>query len=449
MKATGNFVARHPKSLMSLMVALLAGTGVTAFGISPMAPDPSNLPKRIVSETIEPDNLSMQLEQLAFNTVHLYRSDTTRATDTAGTLLQRLGVDDLALASFLRTDPVGRQLLDGRSGKMIQARTSGNGQLEELIARGPATDSAQAYTHFTRLRIVRTQGKLKATVQTVPLTTQVKLGSGTIVSSLFAATDEAHIPDNIATQISDVFSTDIDFHRELQKGDTFTVVYEALTADGEPTTWNQAAGRLLAAEFVNDGKAYSGVWFKDGNGGKGAYYNLDGTSKQHEFLASPLAFSRITSGFAMRLHPITNNWRQHLGVDYGAPMGTPIRSVGDGTVIFAGWQNGYGNIVQVQHRGDRSTVYAHMSRILVKLGQHVDQGQRLGLVGMTGAATGPHLHFEYRVANQQQNPLTIAKAGDAIALSSDARPTFMALASSMKSQLDAAQSMGHAGAYVE
>lgn len=431
------------------MVSLLAGTGVTAFGISPMAPDASNLPKRLVVEAVQPDNLSMQLEELALHTVHLFRNDSTRSSDTVDSLLQRLGVDDAQAASFLRTDFVARKLLDGRAEKMVQVKTDASGVLEELIARSPGVNPDQFYTHFTRLRIVRSEGKLIASTQVAPMATQVRLGSGAIKTSLYAATDDARIPDVIASQLSEVFSTDIDFHRELRKGDTFTVVYEALTADGEPVTWNQAAGKLLAAEFINDGKAYSGVWYKEPANPKGSYYSFAGESKRREFLSSPLEFSRVTSGFAMRIHPISNTWKAHMGVDYGAPLGTAIRSVGDGIVAFAGWQNGYGNVVQLEHSRERATTYAHMSRIDVKQGQSVTQGQRIGAVGMTGWATGPHLHFEFRVDGRQQDPMTIAKASDAIILSPEGRTRLAALAQSMKSQLDAAETTARPGGYAE
>ena len=143
------------------------------------------------------------------------------------------------------------------------------------------------------------------------------------------------MPDTVATQLAEIFSTEIDFHRELRKGDTFSVVYEALTADGEPVPWNQGAGRVLAAEFVNAGHAHSAVWFADASG-KGAYFDLSGRSKHSAFLASPLAFSRITSGFSMRFHPILKEWKRHEGVDYGAPTGTPVHVVGEpasGTLV--------------------------------------------------------------------------------------------------------------------
>jgi murein DD-endopeptidase MepM/ murein hydrolase activator NlpD len=319
-----------------------------------------------------------------------------------------------------------------------------------LVARYAAESSDLFATHFTRLHIKRFDGHFVARVETAPLAAQVRMGSGTIRNSLFAATDEARIPDPVANQIAEIFATDIDFHRELRRGDSFNVVYEALTADGEPITWNQSSGRVLAAEFVNNGKTYSAVWFKDPTqAGKGGYFDLNGQSKRRSFLAAPLEFSRVTSGFAMRFHPILQTWKQHNGVDYGAPSGTPVRTVGDGTVEFAGWQNGYGNVIAIKHSNNRSTVYAHLSRIDVRKGQRVDQGARIGAVGATGWATGPHLHFEVKQGGIQQNPLNIAKASETVAVSATAKPQFTAFAQSVKAQLSAAQTVSRSGSFSE
>lgn len=424
------------------------GFGVTAFGIAPLAPDAADLPRRLVTEIVIPEDITSQLETLASHSLELYRSDLTRSADTADSLLARLNVADVAAAAFLRNDKTARKLLEGRAGKMVQVRTAESGALEELVARYPAENADQFATHFSRLRISRVNGELKAQVEVAELESQVRLGSGTIRSSLFAATDEARIPDPIAIQMAEMFSTDIDFHRELRRGDTFNVVYEALTADGEPITWNQAAGHVLASEFVNNGRAYSAVWFKDGNG-KGGYYSFDGESKRRAFLASPMEFSRVTSGFSMRLHPILKTWRAHLGVDYGAPTGTAVRSVGDGVVDFAGWQNGYGNVVQIRHSNERTTLYGHLSRIDVRKGQRIDQGVRIGAVGATGWATGPHLHFEVRVKGQQQNPAVIAKTSEAVVLSAQSRAQFATVAQQLRQQLQAAQAQTSALAYVE
>ncbi|HJV63960.1 MAG TPA: M23 family metallopeptidase [Albitalea sp.] len=445
---TGRFVNRHPRSITTAIVVALAGFGVTAFGIAPLAPDAADLPSRIVTENVTPEDIPSQLEALAANELDLYRNDLTRASDTADSLLHRLNVDDAQAAAFIRADATARRLLAGRAGKMVQVRTDAQGQLEELVARYAAESSEQFTTHFTRLRVTRAGDHFTAAVETAPLAAQVRMGSGTIRNSLFAATDESHIPDPVASQLAEIFSTDIDFHRELRRGDSFRVIYEALTADGEPITWNQASGRVLAAEFTNNGKTYAAVWFKDASG-KGGYFDMNGQSKRRSFLAAPLAFSRVTSGFAMRFHPVLGVWKHHDGVDYGAPTGTPVRTVGDGVVDFAGWQNGYGNVVKVRHSNDRETVYAHLSRVDVKRGQRVEQGMRIGAVGMTGWATGPHLHFEIKLHGQQQNPLTIAKASETLTIAPAAKSQFAQLAQSVKAQLDAAQTMAAASMAAE
>ena len=426
----------------------LAGFAATAFGIAPLVPDASNMPKRLVTEAVTPSGIQAQLDALAEHELQLYRTDLTRSSDTADSLLKRLNVNDAAAALFLRNDPTARKVLEGRSGKMVQVQTDESGAMTELVVRYAAADVEQLATHFTRLRISRIAGKLLAMMETAPLASQVRMGSGTIRSSLFAATDDARIPDIVATQLAEVFATDLDFHRQLRKGDTFSVIYEALTADGEPITWGSAAGRVLAADFVNEGRAYSAVWFK-GAQGKGAYYSFDGQSKKRAFLASPMEFSRVTSGFAMRLHPILNSWKQHKGVDYGAPSGTLVRAVGDGVVEFAGRQNGYGNVLEIRHSNQRSTLYAHLSRIDVRLGQHIEQGQSVGAVGSTGWATGPHLHFEVKVNGAQQDPMLLARASETVPLSATARVEFAQLARSVKGQLEVADSVARTGAFAE
>jgi len=445
----GRFVTRHPRSVTSAIVLALAGFGATAFGISPLAPDAADLPSRIVTENVTPEGIASQLEALAANELELYRNDLTRASDTADSLLLRLNVQDPRASAFLRSDAVAKKLLSGRAGKMVQVRTDASGELDELVARYAAESPDQFGTHFTRLRISRLDGQFQAKVETAPLSAQVRLGSGTVRNSLFAATDEAHIPDPVATQLAEIFATDIDFHRELRRGDSFRLIYEALTADGEPITWNQASGKVLAAEFVNNGKTYSAVWFKDPTQPGKGYFDMNGQSKRRSFLASPLEFSRVTSGFAMRFHPILQTWKQHNGVDYGAPSGTPVRTVGDGMVDFAGWQNGYGNVISIKHSNNRSTVYAHLSRIEERKGQHVDQGTRIGAVGATGWATGPHLHFEVKLNGQQQNPLTIAKASETLAIAPTAKAQFAQMAQGVRAQLDAAQTITGSSMYAE
>ena len=439
-QAIQEFAGRHRLGIVATLIALMAGFGITAVAVAPMVPDAALLPQRLLSETVEPEGMVAQLEALATHEMTLVRGDLTRATDTAESLLARLGVRDPAAAAFLRSDSTARLLLGGRGGKMVQARTDASGALEQLVARYPAERSELSASHFSRLTLSRVDGRWLAQLQTVPYAAQTRLATGTISSTLFGATDAAGVPDAVAAQLAEMFATDIDFHRELRRGDVFSVVYETLTADGEPVVWNEGAGRVLAAEFVNAGHAHHAVWYQPASG-RGAYFGLDGRSKRRVFLSSPMEFSRVTSGFAMRMHPTLNQWRRHLGVDYGAPIGTPVRSVADGIVDFAGSQNGYGNVVQIKHGNERSTLYAHLSRIDVRKGQRIEQGQRLGAVGMTGWTTGPHLHFEFRVAGQHQDPLRVAKASESVPLDTAARAQFAEIARALQAKLDVAETL--------
>jgi murein DD-endopeptidase MepM/ murein hydrolase activator NlpD len=431
---------RHRRRLAAVASALLAGTALTAFGIAPMAPDAAQLPRRQIVESLEPAGLPAQLLALASYDMVLSRSDQTRAGDSVESLLRRLGVFDPQLATFMRANDDTRRLFEGRPGKQVQARVSSDGRPLELVARFAPPSTELSSTHFTRLTVTRDGDQWRATSELAKLDAQVRVAGGTIQTSLFAATDEARLSDQIAIQMVELFSGDIDFHRELRRGDTFSVVYESLSADGQPVTWADEAGRVLAAEFVNNGKVQQVMWYADGNA-KGGYYGFDGQSRRRPFLASPVAFSRVTSGFSMRMHPILNTWRQHGGVDYAAPTGTAVRAVGDGWVQFAGWQNGYGNVVQLAHGNDRQTLYAHLSRIDVKQGQRVEQGQRVGSVGATGWATGPHLHFEFRVHGQHQDPTRIARSAEPVLIGSNQRPRFEQAVRAVEQQLDIAETL--------
>ncbi|MBQ0957988.1 M23 family metallopeptidase [Ideonella sp. 4Y11] len=438
----GRWTRTHHRGLALSTLLGLAGFGVTAFGIAPLAPDAAQLPQRLLLEPIVPPSLDGQLEALAGLRLQLSRGEVTRASDTADSLLRRLGVEDAAAAQWMRSDALARRIIEGRPGKLVQAQVDAQGRLLSLVARFPVDEADSPVPQsFHRFEITRQGDSFSSRAEQRPLERLPRLASGHIDSSLFAATDEANIPDGVAVQMAEVFSTDIDFRRELRKGDRFSLIYESLSADGEPVPWGN--GRLLAAEFVNNGKTYQAAWFGEGRGG---YYDLNGQSKRRAFLSSPLAFSRVTSGFAMRFHPIHKTWRAHLGTDYGAPTGTPVRSVGDGSVVFSGWQNGYGNVVRIQHSGGRETVYAHLSRLDVRKGQRVGQGDRLGAVGATGWATGPHLHFEFLVGGKHQDPQIIAKASEVIELDPSQRGRFASIAQEVSHQLALATRIdGHPG----
>jgi murein DD-endopeptidase MepM/ murein hydrolase activator NlpD len=425
---------RHPpKHVFTAIAALMLGGGGAAFAVASLGPDPSDLPVRQVLEAVQPLPLEQQSEALEAYDLNLFRSDMTRSSDSVESLLARLGVDDAKAVAYLRRDAIFRAQLLGHAGRMVTAEASDNHELTKLSARWAPNEDGT----FRRLVVERTPaGTFGTRVETAPLVAATRMGSAIVRSSLFAAADEARIPDPVISQLVQIFSGDIDFHRSLHNGDRLSVVYEALEADGEPLR----VGRILSVEFVNRGRAHQAVWFQEEPGRKGGYYTLDGESLETSYLASPMEFSRVTSGFARRFHPILHKWRAHLGTDYGAATGTPVRAVGEGVVTFAGQQNGFGNVIVIKHNATDETLYAHLSRIHVRPGHHVNQGQNIGAVGATGWATGPHLHFEFRVNGVHKNPTEIARRSHGAPLSAAARPHFDRLARSMRSQLAAASS---------
>ncbi|MFP5465905.1 MAG: peptidoglycan DD-metalloendopeptidase family protein [Gammaproteobacteria bacterium] len=421
---------------MASVGVLLLGTGVTAFGIAPLAPDAAKLP---VQRITEPALTLPELPLLpADNGFTLYRSDTVRRDDTVQSLLARLGVNDDAASAFLRGDSTARQLFGSRGSKNVTVETNDRHELTKLVARWLTGDERT----FSRLVIERQGGNWTSRLESDDLTASAHLANGTIRSSLFAATDAANLPDSVAIQLAEIFSSEIDFRRDLRQGDRFSVVYEVLEADGEA----MRPGRILSAQFVNDGEAHEAVWFAAPGSTQGAYYGFDGQSAQRTFLASPLQFSRVSSGYGMRFHPISGQRKAHLGVDYAAPTGTPVRTVSDGVVSFAGWQRGYGNVIEIQHRDRKSTLYAHLSRLDVRKGQKLNQGDFIGAVGSTGASTGPHLHFEFKDAGRQQDPIEVARKSETIPLAAQLRTSFDQVAAAQRLKLDAAAVVQQASA---
>jgi len=317
-----------------------------------------------------------------------------------------LGVNDAEALGFIRNDSAAKKLLAVKAGKSVTAAIDEEGELQWLRALLSPEESAARMLHIDRLP----DGTLKAQEMIQPYERRVILNSGVIQSSLFGATDAAGIPEGITTQMIDVLASDIDFYNDLRKGDRFQVIYEQLLL---PSGEIARAGRLLALEFVNGGHKYQAVWYPDQSDDtdkKGAFYTFDGKSLKKAFLRTPVEFTRISSGFGTRTHPILGYTRQHAGVDFAAPHGTGIRAASDGVIEFAGVQRGYGNVVIIKHQGVYSTLYAHMSAFGngVRKGAKVNQGDIIGYVGSTGWATGPHLHYEIHVNNEAVNPQTIA-----------------------------------------
>jgi murein DD-endopeptidase MepM/ murein hydrolase activator NlpD len=364
----------------AVAIAIFAASGAVAFAtIAPRNEAASAPPSKPLVES-----LSLRVSEVAAP-AQFIREDQFQRGDTLAGFLQRLGIDDDQLTPIVRM-PALRGL---RVGTTVRAEVSADGvpaSLSFLTGRD------------TLVRITRQGETFKAIEEQAALETRATMKSSVIRSSLFAATDAANIPDSIAMQLADIFAGDIDFYRDLRKGDRFTVVYELHYLNGRAVR----SGRLLAAEFVNQGRAIRAVHFGS------SYYAPDGRNLRKAFLRSPLEFSRVSSGFGMRKHPIHGNFRKHQGIDYAAPTGTRVRAIGDAIVEHAGPKGGYGNVVILRHNGQYSTVYGHLSRIAVRRGARVAQNDTIGYVGQTGWATGPHLHYEFKVAGQPRNPMSIA-----------------------------------------
>jgi len=382
------------KPLLVAVAAVLvcAMTVLTAFGIAP-GTAPTDVAVTVVRESIPLEEPAPLPEP---NARYVTQERVLRG-DTVAAIFDRLGVDDPRALDWLKADATGRlifrQLVPG---KMLQAESGPSHELLTLrYFLGPAT----------LLEVQRSGATWSARKRAVAETPRLVYKTAVINSSLFAATDAAGIPDAIAMQLARVFGTDIDFHTDLRRGDRIAVVYEMIYESGELV----APGRIVSARMVNDGHAYDAVLFHDDEG-VDCYYSLDGSSRAKAFLRSPVEFSRVSSGFGTRFHPIFKNWRAHTGVDFAAPKGTRVLASADGTVVSAGWRGGYGNAIELRHGGGITTLYGHLSGFAagIHAGARVHQGEPIGYVGATGWATGPHLHYEFRVAGVYQDPLKVA-----------------------------------------
>jgi murein DD-endopeptidase MepM/ murein hydrolase activator NlpD len=402
---TGLLGTTRKARIISAGAIFLAVCAFGAAGVAPMAPDASDLPVKSIAQDLELPNLADQIAALQKDDQKFVHEEKIRAGDTLAVLLQRLGVDDPAAAAFIKSDKVAKSIMQLTTGKKVQAQTGETGELQWLKATLVDKRDAPA----KQITITRDGDKFVAKESAAELERRVEMRARQITTSLYGATDATtdggKLPDSIVAQIIEMFSTSIDFRSDLKRGDRFNVVYETFWQDGEMVR----AGRILAGEFTNRGTTYQSVWYEDPVTKQGGYYSFDGKALKKAFLKSPLEFSRISSGFSNRVHPISGVWKAHKGVDFAAANGTPIRASGDGVVDFAGVQGGYGNFVVLKHWANYTTAYAHMSRFApgVRRGTQVKQGDVIGYVGSTGWSTGAHLHYEFRVANEARDPLSV------------------------------------------
>ena len=389
-----------------------------AAGVAPLAPDAADLPVVTITEELALPDISAQINALRETSAPFIVEERVRPGDNLWSLLNRMGVHDADAANFLRRDVRARTLVSLRSGARLQASISPEGK---LLSMQTLLDSPGNPNNATNLVLEKTIDGFSSRLTEVALEPRVEMRSGQISSSFFVAADRAQLPDTVTEQLLDIFAGDIDFAAELRQGDYFQVIYESLWHGSELIR----SGRVLAAEFHYNGNHRQAIWFGTGDGQRGDYYDASGKSLKKTFLKSPLPLSRITSGFAMRTHPISGEWTQHKGIDFAAPEGTPIRATADGAIDFSGVQNGYGNVVIIKHGPVYSTVYAHMSHIATgrRAGTRVAQGDVIGYEGSTGWSSGPHLHYEFRVNHEARDPSTIALP-PAVALSAMELPQF-------------------------
>jgi murein DD-endopeptidase MepM/ murein hydrolase activator NlpD len=319
--------------------------------------------------------------------------------DTLDAIFRRMALDPADLAA-IRQLPGIRQSLDFlKPGDAIKL-THTDGEIKELTRKVSETQT---------LEVVRKDSGFAAKMIDNPVETRTRTATATIDYSLFQAAEAADISDMVALKLANVFAWDIDFVLDIREGDHFTVTYEQIYQDGKYLR----DGEVLAAEFVNSGKVYRAVRFVTDTG-TASYYTPEGLPMRKAFLRAPVEFTRVSSVFnPHRMHPILNRIRGHMGTDYAAPTGTPVHAAGDGRISFAGRHGGYGNAVVLAHSNSVSTLYGHMSRFAkhIRVGTHVQQGDVIGYVGMTGLATGPHLHYEYLVNGVHKNPQTVQLPG--------------------------------------
>lgn len=320
---------------------------------------------------------------------------TVKTGENLSSIFSELDLNPEDLHKIVHANATGKQFADVEPGRDVVATVNADGELEQLTyAKNP----------FETLIATRRDDGFDVKLFSKKIDYQIANARGTIHSSLFEDGTNAGLPEKLILKLADIFAWDIDFALNLRDGDQFTVVYEKLFVDGKEFD----TGDILSVEFVNQGKTYIAVRFEDNQGNTG-YYTPDGNGLRKAFLQTPMDFAKISSHFNLhRKHPILNTIRAHKGVDYSASIGTPVKTTGDGKITFRGTRNGYGNVVEIQHGKQYSTLYAHLSGFKsgLKSGGLVKQGDVIGYVGKTGLATGPHLHYEFRINGEHVNPLS-------------------------------------------
>ncbi len=361
----------------------------------------------VISDTVTPQvnnpvisDLSNDEGMIADASAETARLDqithTIKKGENLSTIFSDLNLSKADLHNIIHANDTGKLFASIIPGKDLQATLNAEGQLEQLIYRKNSIDTLIATRDGERFNVKKISKEINKEIASV---------QGTIHTSLFEDGKNAGLSDRLIMEMANIFAWDIDFALNLREGDRFTIVYEKLFVEGKEID----RGDIIAAEFVNKDDAFTAVRFENKHG-EVNYYTPEGNSMRKAFLRTPVDFARISSHFNLkRKHPVLNRIRAHKGVDYAASTGTPVKSTGDGKIIFRGRKGGYGRVVIVQHGQDYTTLYAHLSNYKKgqKVGNRIKQGQVIGYVGKSGLATGPHLHYEFRINGVHRNPLTV------------------------------------------
>ncbi len=384
-------------------------------GLNELLNLPLNLPNQVTRE--------QQAPVLSRNNTLPWQKVTVREGDSMSLIFDRLHLTPQQLHAVLEADKEEHYLRLLRPKQTLQFQIADN----ELTAMQYQLSPTRSF------HITREGDDFVAQLQEKPVEIRLTHASGEISSSLYQAGHKAGLSDNLIMELVNIFGWDVDFALDIRGGDTFSLLFEEHYLDGEKLR----DGKILAAEFTNRGDNYRAVLFTDPKGNS-QYYSADGKSMRKAFLRSPVDFRRISSTFQReRHHPVLGKKRPHRGVDYAASTGTPIKAAGDGKVIFRGKKGGYGSTIVLQHGGKYTTLYAHLSKFRkgVVNGSRVKQGQTIGYVGKSGLATGPHLHYEFRVNGVHRNPLTV-KFPDAAPITAKYKSAFMQQSRQLLAQLD-------------
>ena len=422
------FILRRPERLWTLGPAVFGVlmAAITAFGLSGISEAESRVLSQKVAIEIKPEALEHQMKALAAHGLELTREDEVRKNDSFESLLERLGVEDRDARQYLRKDARTAAILRNSAGQTALVRTD----LEGRLLRLQLLNKLDAW-------IVERTGEGQFTTRTARLGSEMRIEhrSVQVGRSFYGAMDEAGVPEAITEQVVTLFESDLDFRRQVSAGDIVRVIYENQLVGGRDI----GAYKLMAVRFEAGQKTYEALYFEHPETRKGNYYDAQGRSVKRGFLAEPLRYTRMSSGFTTyRLHPLFGDPRAHRGVDYAAPYGTPVRSVADGVVVSKGWSTGYGNTVEIKHNERYSTLYAHLSDYAPKLvrGKNINMGEVIGFVGTTGWATGPHLHYEFRVNGRHLDPSRIIAENPQVpSLSGSALKNFEVAATDLRGRL--------------